>query len=233
VATSEINSIVCMDASGQPVTHEDVLNIVRQLVRHEIMEFASVASRTAILATLNYTPNKGATCYLQTEGRYEVYSGGWQLWDYSELVDAVDTNVAATTVTTSGATELDLGRLAHLNVAVRANQTYLHTITLNTSRTVAGDEFELRLRQGTALVGTILATSMDWGKPSTAGQPTRADLLWTPAADATTSVYLSVVRNSGGTGTLSVYFSQFGTRGRCQSIMTRLGPSARYRTIVV
>jgi hypothetical protein len=230
VATSEINAITVPDSGSKPVVHEDLLKIVRQMVQHEVMTFANAAERTAVFGTLGITPNEGAYSYLQDVDRFEVYNGGWMPLDYQELIDAVDMTFAGSYVT-SAAVELDIGRLAHTSVGVINGQLYKHDIQLVTSRTTITEEFEIRLRKGTPLTGTLLAAVTGWVVTSTAGQQIIASLLWPCTLTETTTLYLSV-QGTAAAGELTVY-SQIGVRSRSQSVMTRMGRSSRYRTISV
>lgn len=73
--TSEINSITTPEGTGQPVTHEDLIKIVRQMVQHEVMSFASVAERTAVFATLGVSAPVGALSHITATKAYEKWDG--------------------------------------------------------------------------------------------------------------------------------------------------------------
>lgn len=232
MANTEINGIVVPDSGSKPVVHEDLLKIARQQVLHEVMTFANAAERTAVFVTLVITPNEGAFSYLQDVDRFEVYNGGWIPLDYQETVDAVDIQLTpgVALYTTSGATELDLGRLAHVSVPWISGQFYTHKLQILTSRSVAAEEYEFKLRDATPLSGTIMARGTAFVVGSTAGQQVNLSLSYAAPATKTTTVYLSVVR-SAGTGAMSVY-GTLATASRSESIMTRMGRATRYRTII-
>lgn len=149
--------------------------------------------------------------------------------DVNTVIDAIETDVTATQVT-SGTTELDLARLASASLSVSTDRLYQTDIQIITSRSVATDEYLFRLRQGTALSGTLVGEVIAWVVASTSGQFAKASILWTPASTTTTNFYLSVLRN-GGTGALTVYYDNFATLARTQVIHRRLGPNTLLRTI--
>lgn len=228
--TSAINKYTTPESTAKPVVAEDLKKIVDQMMLGDTMYFTSVTERTTVFASLGISPPKGAISYLADLDRYDRYNGGWGPLPLNETVDAVDIGFGGTLYTTSGSTELDIGRLANVNVGLISGQFYRNDIYLITTRTTAADEFLVRLRQGTPVSGTLLAEEIIYGEASTSGQEAIAPLLWSWAsANVTTTLYLSVARNSGG-GTMSV-FGQLGTRSRPMNILTRLGPSSRYRTI--
>lgn len=150
--------------------------------------------------------------------------------DAVKLMDAVNISATGGLYTTSGTTELDIGRLAHTSIAIDASRLYRTDVQMITTRTVASDEFELRIRQGTAVSGTLLASRPAYAAPTTNGHLVKVSLLWVPASSTTTTVFLSIVRATG-TGTLSVFGST--TLGRSQSVLSQLGPATRFRTITV
>jgi hypothetical protein len=230
VPTSKINSYVTPESTDKPVVAEDLAKIVNQMMLGDVMYFASTAERTAVFAALGVSPPKGAVSYLADLDRYERYNAGWGPLPLAELVDAVDIGIGITPYTTSGSTELDIGRLANTNVQLINGQLYRNDAYLITTRTTAADEFLVRIRQGTPVSGALLAEEIIYGEANTSGQEAIAPLLWAwSSATVTTTLYLSVARNSGG-GTMSV-FGQLGTRARPMNILTRCGPSSRYRTI--
>lgn len=227
---SEVNKYVTPEGTAKPVVAEDLAKIVKQMMLGDVMFFASEAERNATFGTLGFAPPQGAVSYIANLDRYDRYNGAWGPLPLNETVDAVDIGFGGTLYTTSGTTELDIGRLANINVQLINGQFYRNDIYLITTRTTAADEFVVRLRQGTPVSGTLLAEEIIYGEASTSGQEAIAPLLWSWAsATVTTTLYLSVARNSGG-GTMSV-FGQLGTRSRPLNILTRCGPSSRYRTI--
>jgi hypothetical protein len=229
VPTSAINKYVTPESTAKPVVAEDLKKIVDQMMLGDVMYFASVAERTTTFAALGVSPPKGAVSYLADVDRYERYSGGWGPLPLNEVIDAVDIGFGVTS-TTSAAAELDIGRLANVNVPLVNGQFYRNDVYLITTRTTASDEFVVRLRQGTPVSGTLLAEQIIYGEVNTSGQEAIAPLLWSWAsASVTTTLYVSVVRNSGA-GSMTIY-GQLGTRGRSLNILTRCGPSSRYRTI--
>lgn len=151
--------------------------------------------------------------------------------DVNTVIDAVRTNVAATDVT-SGTTELNLSRLASASIVVNTNRLYRTDIQIVTTRTVAADEFEFRLRQTTAVSGTLVGSALAWATASTAGQLIKASILWSPASSTTTTFHLSVVRNSGS-GTMTVFYQNFGQQTRTHVVHHRLGASTLLRAITV
>lgn len=229
--TSAINKYTTPESTAKPVVAEDLKKIVDQLMLGDVMYFATATERTTTFAALGVSPPKGAVSYVADVDRFERYNGGWAPLPLNETLDAVDISLGGTLYTTSGATELDIGRLANVNVGLISGQLYRNDVYLITTRTAAADEFLLRLRQGAPTPGgTLVAEEIIYGEVSTSGQEAIAPLLWSwSSASVTTTLYLSIARNSGS-GTMSV-FGQLGTRSRPMNILTRLGPSSRYRTI--
>lgn len=227
--TTLINKYTGPESTAKPVVAEDLKKIMDQMMLGDVMYFAGATERTTTFAALGISPPQGAVSYLADVDRYERYSGGWGPLPLSELVDAVDIGFGVTS-TTSGANELDIGRLANVNVQLINGQAYRNEVYLITTRSTASDEFIVRIRQGTPVSGTLLAEQIIYGEVNTSGQEAIAPLLWSwSSATVTTTLYLSVIRNSGA-GTMTV-FGQLGTRGRSLNMLTRLGPSSRYRTI--
>lgn len=148
-----------------------------------------------------------------------------------QVVDALQTNVAATD-TTSGSGELNLSRLVSKSLDLDTTELYLTDIQLITSRTTATNEFEFRLRQGTALSGTVVASCIAWGVSVTTGKLVRGRMLWTPAATETATLHLSVIRNSG-LGTMTIFYQTFGQKTRSSVVHRRIGDSTLLRTITV
>lgn len=151
--------------------------------------------------------------------------------DVNTVIDAIQTNVSATD-TTSGTTELNLSRLVSGSLTVSTDRLYQTDIQIITTRSVGADEFEFRLRQTTALSGTVVGSAIAWATSSTAGQMVKATILWTPASSTTTTFHLSVVRNSGS-GTMSVFYANFGQIHRTQVVHRRVGINTLLRTITV
>lgn len=151
--------------------------------------------------------------------------------DVNSVIDAIQTNVSATDVT-SGTTELNLSRLVSASLSVSTDRLYQTDIQIVTTKSVAADEFEFRLRQTTALSGTVVGSAFSWGSVNTSGQYAKASILWTPASTTTTTFHLSVVRNSGS-GTITAFYANFGQISRTQVIHRRLGINTLLRTITV
>lgn len=116
MGVSELLKIVTPDATSPPVTHEDLIKIVRQLERYEAIPFASAAERDALYATLGITPHAGALSYLQNLGRYEKASGaGTWLPIQGIYVSHVETTVGVTL--SNSATEVLVNSITFTAVA--------------------------------------------------------------------------------------------------------------------
>ncbi len=149
-----------------------------------------------------------------------------------ELVDSIVTNVAATQVT-SGTTELTLTRLQMPSLAVDSTQLYRTDLAIVSTRTVATDEFAFRIRETTAGSGTIVGEVIMWGD-ATASRQLRGSIFWSPTATATATYHMSVVRNAG-TGTMTTFYTSFGTSGysSTRTQTWKLGAKTKLRTITV
>lgn len=151
--------------------------------------------------------------------------------DVNTVIDSIQTNVAATDAT-AGAGEVNLARLVSSSLSVSTDRLYQTDVQIVCSRGTATDEFEFRLRQTTALTGTVVGSAIAWGVPNASGQYFKASILWTPASTTTTTFHISVIRNSGA-GNITIFYQNFGQLARTQVVHRRLGASSLLRTITV
>ena len=144
--------------------------------------------------------------------------------------DIITTDVAATQ-TTVGAAELDLTRLSWPAMTLRANHLYRWDINIITTMNVlAVQEYEFRLRSGTALTGTLLAGILHWNQSSVNGQWASGHQYFVPVTDMVTTLFTSVIRNSG-VNTLTVFYDQFSGGSRTTCSIRYLGPNYRLRLV--
>ena len=148
----------------------------------------------------------------------------------AQLMDAVRTNVAATDVT-SGTTELDLARLAMPGILLETGWLYMADLHIINSRSVAGDEFDFRLRRDTAASGTLLGSAASWAESSTTGRLFDGRVFFT-ATGGSVDLFVSVVRTSGS-GTLTVHYTSFSGAARTSVSLWRVAPSTSLREITV
>lgn len=147
----------------------------------------------------------------------------------AEYEDVIEANVAATQ-TTVGTTELNLARLEFPSFTQIAGRLHVLHFQIISNRGTITDEFEVRLRQSTALTGTLLAAATSWGVPNNAGQYVQGWMQWIPATTLTASLFLSIVRTSGA-GTITLHYSTFNQLTRTIVRINRLTSAYRRRTI--
>lgn len=99
--TSQINAYRTPESTGSPVIHEDLANLVEQMMQGDVMRFANSTERTAVFTTLGSNPPVGALSYLIDADRYERWGGS--AWGPFGLPNgAALSNVTGAGTTTSG-----------------------------------------------------------------------------------------------------------------------------------
>lgn len=166
-----------------------------------VMYFSSTGARDAAVTG----PLDGMTAYIGSndlnEGLY-TYNGtswrkgpGWNApWGYTASATQSGSNVV-----TSGTTEITIVSTASFNSV--ANRVYQISVLTNTYGTVSGDQFIIRVRNG-SLTGTVLLsqTISAWNAVYTVASFTIATTSLTTASS--NGLYLTMQRSSG-TGTLT------------------------------
>lgn len=135
--TSEINAYTTPEGTAKAATHEDLRNLVKQMMQGDVMRFASTSERTTVFDALKVSPPKGAVSYLQDVKAYESYNG--TAW-------ATLASLAAWTSWTPTLTNLTLGNGTVVARHLRVGQTlhYRFKFTLgSTSAVAAGPRFSL------------------------------------------------------------------------------------------
>lgn len=152
----------------------------------------------------------------------------------ARLVDAVRGNVGGgASQTTSGGTELNLARLAMPNVVLETNRLYqLDLYIINNRNTSATDEFEFRLRRDVHTTGPIVGSATYWAESGTSGRLFHGRILFSTTG-GTVNLHLSVIRTSGSTGTLTVYYGAFGSATKTMTQLWHVAPSSVLREITV
>lgn len=133
-------------------------------------------------------------------------------------------NVTAITspiATTSGATELDLAKLA-LTANMVTGKYYRVTCMIPFTKTTATDQFAINVRTNTAVTGTLVCSTGTVDAFNNQASGVR-DITFVFKASANwTGVFISVVRQSGA-GTLSYYGRQAAGSARIFSFLAEMG----------
>lgn len=73
--TSQVNAYVTPESTGQPVVHEDLAKLVKQMMLGDVMRFASHLERAAAFTTLGVAPPVGSLSHRADTGVCERYTG--------------------------------------------------------------------------------------------------------------------------------------------------------------
>jgi hypothetical protein len=119
---------------------------------------------------------------------------------------------AGTLFTTSGATEADVAKLQILSIPIVLGTTYHFRVKLlGINPSVAGDDFQVRVRRTTAVSGPELSKFPNFIRGINLDHPLELHGFWVSTVNATESFFVSIAR-AFGTGVVSINgdgFTQF------------------------
>jgi hypothetical protein len=202
---------------------DDAIRALAEAVRlRSLMRFASAAARTAAFAAASLSPSEGMESWLDDVDRYEFYDGAQWLpriavWG-AYAASAPDVQTAITN------TEKDLPGLQILNRSARNGRMYRFAGHLDCNINAnAADSWQVRVREGTAVSGTVLGLA--FVVPTiTAVFDLTIDFImdWRCTADdADLDLFLSIQRISGS-GTINSVRGN----GRSSWAVQDMGPAA-------
>jgi len=147
-----------------------------------------------------------------------------------KTLDDASIAVAGGLGTTSGATELNIAKLALGPVSVNTANLYSLQARIICSQSAATDEFLMRIRRDTALTGALVAEFNMYAPGTTNGFLFTSWSDFVPAVNNTAvSYYFSFLRFAGA-GTLSVW-GQLNTQNRSGTKITRVGYASQFRVV--
>lgn len=142
-----------------------------------------------------------------------------------QLLSGVSLAQVGTYLTTSGTTELNLAKLAVSGINYGSTDVLKFTVLARFSGGAAGDTFEVRIRQTTALSGTLLKS----GRVivDSANQFNKViELPWVPGSSGTNQSFFVSLVKIVGSGNLAVEGDN-----NTQHILTKIGTTARYTLV--
>lgn len=195
--TSLINAYLTPESTQQPVVHEDLANLVEQMMQGDVMRFATTAARTAAFATLGFSPPNGAMSHLLDAHRFEWFNGtSWCPMPGQRIARGRRESNSTTTTTEVGVLRLD-------DHAVIAGVSYtVHTSAVLPFSSVANDYIGVNVRYttdgstpstaSTAMIATQMRCTGAGGN-----ETSKITVGYVPATDLTLSLLLTISRVSG------------------------------------
>ena len=207
MGSTVIGGVTYPEMLDQPLVPSDLRRVAEEVMRSAMPRFASAAERTAAYATLGITPTRGATCWLDSALRCEVYVGanGWAALPGTILKRGRRSTSSSGTTTEVGVLRLD-------DLPIIGGQAYnIWTSALAPDTTVANDVMTAKIRYTTdgstpTTASPILSASKSQVRQPDAsnGESVSIACTYQPTNNETLSLLLTVARTAG-TGTVLLF----------------------------